>query len=218
MGNRGKVRCTKCGSLERTRALKIQLDKNISKFDNLNILHFAPERGLYEFFKNASPSGYDAVDYSPELFPGLDLRKFDIVSDCETLSPSHYDIIIHSHVLEHIPCNIAYFFFHAARTLKKDGTHIFCIPILSGYYDEYFGPLPTEERIRRFGQDDHVRRFGVEDIRTSLGKIVRLPQLPSHYNFAYKDELDRHNIPAEIRSGFNSHTIFSIGKEDYLLQ
>lgn len=218
MGARGKVMCLSCGSLERTRAIKLQIDKLISPDTGNTILHFAPERGLYEYFNKNPSYHYESVDYSPENFQGLNVKKFDILYDCEVLPSNHYDLILHSHVLEHIPCNIAYFFFHIDRALKSSGKHVFCIPILSGYYDEYFGPLKVEERIRRFGQDDHVRKFGIEDIRLSLGKIVRLPETPSHYSFASHSELDLYNIPTQCRYGFNSHTILTLNKGDYLLR
>lgn len=100
-GSRKGVRCAGCNSLERTRAIKIVLDKlNLPRMES-KILHFAPELGLAKRFFRASPSGYDPVDFSPENFPNIAVRKLDLVADSPSLPTDYYDLIIHSHVIEY---------------------------------------------------------------------------------------------------------------------
>lgn len=218
MNGRVGVRCASCGSLERTRALKLVLDHLKLPQANSTVLHFAPEAGLARCLSEASPSGYDGVDISPENFPNLKVRKFDIITDCPSLPSNHYDLILHSHVAEHIPCNLAFMFYHFSRALKPSGFHVFCIPIMSGHYDEYFGPLTSDEAVRRFGQNDHVRRFGIDDLHLHLGMIMKLKKQYDLSDYVQDKIMDEYNIPTKERSGLNSSTIFVTRKSDYLLQ
>ncbi len=218
MNGRIAVKCQSCGSLERTRAIKLIIDKLRIPSATSKILHLAPETGLLNYLSSVSPAGYEAVDYSPENFPSKKVRRFNIITDCSTLVENNYDLIIHSHVAEHIPCALAYMFFHLSRSLKRDGYHIFCLPLMAGHYEEDFGPLTEEEAFRRFGQGDHVRRFGIDDLDRHLGLIMRLEPHYSLSKYASEAEMDSCNIPPSERSGFNGSTIFVARKTDYLLQ
>lgn len=217
MGKRIEVRCGTCSALERTRAIKLVIDHLKLPRRNSRILHFAPEPRLAFDFFNASPEGYDPVDYTPDNFPQLNVKKFDLVRDSQYLPSNYYDLIVHSHVLEHIPCNLAFIFYHLFRTLKPEGYHIFCIPFMSGSYDEYFGELPPEEATKRFGQKDHVRKFGTADVDRHLGMIVKLKDKYDLSDYADNATMDLFNIPVPDRSGLNSSTIFVTRKSDYLL-
>lgn len=170
------------------------------------------------YLSSISPEGYEAVDYNPENFPSKKVRRFDIITDSPNLVENHYDLIIHSHVAEHIPCTLAYMFFHLSRSLQPDGYHLFCLPLSAGHYEEDFGPLTEEEALRRFGQGDHVRRFGIDDLDRHLGLIMRLEPQYSLSKYASESEMDSCNIPPSERSGFNGSTIFVARKTDYLLQ
>lgn len=218
MGNRKNVRCAQCGSLERTRAIGLFLDHFEIPKPGATIFHMAPERGLADYLKTKNPDHYDAVDIDPSRYPHTDVRRFDAVTDCASLKTDHYDLIIHSHVLEHIPCSIAYVLFHLSRALKPGGLHLFCVPILKGHYAEDFAPLTHEDATARFGQFDHLRRFSRDDIDKHLGQIMRINKNYSLYDTFDKETLDGANIPENERTGLKGSTIFVTGKEDYLLQ
>nr|WP_145959117.1 class I SAM-dependent methyltransferase [Rhizobium sp. ACO-34A] len=218
MNGRIGVLCQKCGSLERTRAIKLVLDKVWQFSGDERILHIAPEKGLYDFFRTTAVKGYEPVDYDPESYAGLELDKFDLVADAPRLPYDCYDLIIHSHVLEHVRCNIAHVFFHLTRALKPNGLHIFCLPLMEGYYEEDLGPLSEGEALRRFGQSDHVRRFGIEDLDRHLGLILKIQSEYSLYDYADVTAIASSNIPPSERSGLNGSTVFVTRKSDYLLQ
>lgn len=218
MNGRVGVLCQGCGSLERTRAIKLVLD-SVWQFSGAErILHVAPEKGLYDFFRTVAADGYEPVDYDPESYGGLTLKKFDLISDAPRLPSDSYDLIIHSHVLEHVRCNIAHMFFHLTRALKPDGLHIFCLPMMEGYYEEDLGPLAEDEALRRFGQSDHVRRFGINDLDRHLGLILKIKSEYSLQDHADDAAIAKFNIPHSERSGLNGSTIFVTRKSDYLLQ
>lgn len=217
MGSRRGVRCTACGSLERTRSIKLLLDTMGLPKRGARVLHLAPEAGLASWLRSVSPKGYDPVDLYPSLYKQMAVRKFDLVTDSPKLPDDHYDLILHSHVMEHIPCTLAFPFYHLSRALKPDGVHVFCVPLMDGSYDEDLGPLSAEDAIRRFGQRDHVRRFGKSDIERHLGMVMRLDTDFSLYRLFDAATLDRHNIPESQRTGLHGSTIFIARKSDYRL-
>lgn len=218
MNGRIKVRCARCASFERIRAIKLTLDRLGLPKPGSRILHFAPERALGSWMRENSPNGYLPVDFEPDRYPSLGTQKFDLIEDSPSLPDEHFDLILHSHVLEHVPVTLGYLFHHLTRALKPRGYHIFCLPLMPGYYDEYFRPLTDEEATKRFGQSDHVRRFGVQDLERHLGAIIRLKFRYSLYDHHTKEEMDACNIPESERQGFNGSTVFVTRKSDYLLQ
>ncbi len=214
MNARKNVKCGKCGSLERTRLFWMYLQKlNIDKASK--ILHIAPEVGIYrKLSKIVDKENYIVADFDP--------RRYHFVDKCVKIDlcrlddePSfQYDFIIHLHVMEHTPCNIAYTLFHLHRMLKKDGTHLCVIPFMKGKYDESFQDLSNEERIRRFGQHDHVRRFGREDIASHLGKLINVPaEFDATKDFSIQD-LHAANIPESHWKGFHIGTVLNLKRMD----
>ena len=208
MGKRKSVKCATCGSLERTRAIKLVFDKLRLPESGARILHFAPEKALSSWFRRTSPSGYDPVDINPAAYPDAQPRRFDLLTDCATLPSDHYDLIVHIHVLEHIPMNIAPILHHLHRALSPNGLHVFCIPIIDAYYDEYFGKLPPDMADKRFGQFDHVRLFGKKDMGRHIGSILKLDYNYSLTDYATADVLEKFNIPEFDRTGLTGSTIF----------
>jgi hypothetical protein len=215
MKNRVAVRCRACNSLERTRLLWLYIEKYAGLHSGMRVLHIAPELGLYQRISNiVAPANYHAADLFPELykFPNA-LRRIDLC-DLEGVEPDYYDLIIHSHVLEHVTCNIGYTLFHLHRMLKPAGMHICVIPFMSGKYDECFQDLAPEERVRRFGQADHVRRFGIDDVDQHLGKLLNFStNFDAELEFG-AEMLTRYNIPKVVWRGLSPHTVLRLGKHD----
>jgi hypothetical protein len=214
MGIRKNIRCKHCGSLERTRVLKLQLDSYNLPLKGMKILHLAPEKGIYDFFKSIDGIEYNPVDLNPSNFKFGEVTKFDCCTDTEKLPSNYYDIIIHSHVMEHIPCNISAVLINLHRALKKDGFHFMCIPINGGFFAEDYSDLSEDERTFRFGQSDHIRRFGRNDITRTLGMIFYLPK---YYDIEMKFPkylLNSLNIPEKDRKGFTGSSVFVLKKSD----
>lgn len=217
MGSRKSVRCAGCGSLERTRVIKLFLDREGLPKPGSSILHFAPERGLTPVLAAGGTTDYDPVDFAPELFPFCKVRKFDLCVDAAKLPSHRYDLIVHSHIAEHIPCNITAVLYHMHRALKPGGLHLMCIPFLGGCYEEDLGPLTAEAATRRFGQKDHVRRFGTANLAATVGMIFRLPPRYSLAHWFSAETLDACNIPDAARTGFTPSTVLAMKKDDLLL-
>lgn len=216
---RGYVLCAGCGSNERARLIWMMLAEHDLLRPGLRVLHIAPERAFAGRLQDLYGDGYEPVDIDPALYDFLpDIRRIDLVEEAAKLPSDYYDIILHSHVMEHIPCNITAILYHLHRSLTPEGKQVCCVPIIrDGYYAEDLGPIATEEATRRFGQDDHVRTFGGMDIQRTLGMIFALPE--SYDLTAAFDEatLIRNNIPRINWRGWSPNSVLVLRKDDLLL-
>lgn len=214
-GTRQNVRCLKCSSLERTRALKLHLDRIGLPERGDRVLHIAPEPMISGLLKEKAGEGYQPVDLFPDLYKHVETAKFDLCVDAEKLEKDSYDYVIHSHVMEHVPCNWTMVLLFLHRALKYSGHHVFCMPILQGQYEESLWPLSEDEATRRFGQNDHVRRIGVSDLSKTLGMIFKGDLNRHIIGACFSEEvLDEANVPENQRWTLNSSTIFVFGKDD----
>lgn len=218
--SRKNAKCTLCGAAERTRLLWMYLER-LEFTSETRVLHMAPERGLYlalrDKLQHANARHYVCADINPGRYKYIDnVIKLDLCNMDDQLS-DQYDVIIHSHVMEHVPCNIGYTLFHLHRMLKPEGHHVCVIPFLPGWYDECFKEIGRQERTRRFGQHDHVRRFGTEDINRHLGALIKLPSRFDAREEFGEERLRRANIPESAWYGFTIHTVLVLRKYDMKL-
>lgn len=214
MNARRHVLCRWCGSLERTRLLWLYLrDLRLPK--GAKVLHLAPERGLGKrLARQVGESNYLPADIDPSRYPfARNCVRIDLCA-LEDWPSEAFDLIVHSHVLEHTPCDIGYTLRHLHRMLKPTGHHACIIPFMSGRYDESLEDIGGEERTRRFGQFDHVRRFGRENIPEHLGKHLRLPDRFDATERFSEAVLRKANIPEDHWRGFHIGTVLILKRDD----
>jgi phosphoglycolate phosphatase len=218
MGQRPLARCIKCQSVERTRLLWKYLEKEAALAPGVRVLHLAPEPGLYAAIgKRVATDDYHVADIDPDRFTfASNMRRIDLC-DLDALPDNHYDLILHSHVLEHVPCTLAYPLFHLHRSLKETGRHVFVVPFMRGGYDECFAEIGDAERIRRFGQNDHVRKFGLDDVDRHLGALLEIDKDYDATRDFTEEELLEANIPREAWKGLSAHTVIMVRKYDMTL-
>jgi SAM-dependent methyltransferase len=152
---RWNARCPACGSLERHRLLALVV-RQIPLAGTL--LHLAPEACVMKFLKT-QPIRYVSADLcAPNVDLQLNIEKIDLPDE-------QYDIIVCSHVLEHVNDRIA--LLELRRILKRDGILIAMVPIVEGCQVTYEDETITspQERERHFGQNDHVRVYGADFAR-----------------------------------------------------
>jgi hypothetical protein len=150
---RQDVMCPFCYSAPRQRILACWAEENKSILKQSKILYFAPEYSMMRWF------GRNGIELTTaDLFDKKTDLKLDI-TDID-LPDGTYDIVICNHVLEHVSsyekalCELN-------RILKTEGMLIISFPIdpdLDGIVEQ--DTDTPEERIRLFGQYDHVRIFG----------------------------------------------------------
>ena len=217
---RGHVQCDGCGSNERARLLWLMLETHGLLRPGLRVLHIAPERAFADRLHAIYGENYEPVDIDPDLYDfAPNIRRIDLVKDAAELPSGHYDLIIHSHVMEHIPCNITAILYHLHRSLKADGKQVCCVPIIrDGHYAEDLGAIAPEDARARFGQDDHVRTFGGQDIQRTLGMLFRLPEdydLTREFDEATLIGL---NVPRINWRGWSPNSVLVLEKDDLLLR
>ncbi|MDX2382246.1 MAG: methyltransferase domain-containing protein [Acidimicrobiia bacterium] len=218
MGVRAAVQCAGCGSLERTRLIKLVIDDLDLLGPSTRVLHIAPEAGLARSFVD---SGADCrfVDLDPVGLPGVPgVERLDLCRDLDAIADRSFDLIVHSHVLEHVPCNYTYVLFHLHRLLAEEGRIVCCIPFLPGHYgSDTSSDLTDDQRNERYGQWDHVRRFGTDDLDLSLGRVYDLPETYDARNLVSEQALSAANVPPHAWTGFTPHSVLVLAKRDYRL-
>jgi SAM-dependent methyltransferase len=147
--------CPSCGCNDRDRLIGWYIKQEILGEKNLSVLEMAPASSLRNFLKRQPQVRYRTADlYMEDVDDKVDIQNMNIYQD------NSFDLVICSHVLEHIPDdNKALRELH--RITRPGGQCILLVPIplLPVAYDEELGPIATTERERRFGQDDHVRLY-----------------------------------------------------------
>lgn len=215
-----KLLCVTCFSLPRTRMLWAHIDRYATLSAESKVMHIAPEKGIFEkISKTVEPKNYSLfdIDIARYAFAGDQISYLDLCTGTQDLDDNSFDLIIHSHVLEHIPCNITYVLYELHRLLKPRGKHICVIPFLSGLWDETFATLPDAEATRRFGQPTHVRKFGAKDRDRSLGCVLKLPsEYDAEAEFG-SENLKKWCIPERFWQGFHPATVLVLEKDDMLL-
>jgi len=144
--------CPECFSSERDRALQLWLDRHPVRPD-ARILEVAP-LGLLRPASERLGYEYTSVD--------LHSSRAEIRGDLCGLpfATGSFDVIACFHVLEHVPADVEAAA-QIARVLRDDGEAVVIVPWdkTNDDTDEDFEAGP-EERLRRFGQADHVRMYG----------------------------------------------------------
>lgn len=218
---RPAAQCGECGSLERTRVLMLHLQKLNLLSAGTKVLHFAPERGLATTIRRSvGEENYTPVDINPKRYlrDVEGVKRFDLCKDSFSLKPQSFDVILHSHVMEHVPCNYGAVLVNLHRALTTRGFHICSIPILPGRYDETTARLDAQEAVRRFGQHDHVRRFGADDLSLSLGMIFWMPESYDLSACFHEAELTKAHVPKYAQRGFSPHSVFVFPKDGLRLR
>jgi SAM-dependent methyltransferase len=154
------ARCPKCGSAERYRLLALWLDRHGAFLKNADTLHFAPEAGLAKLLKTRV-GRYRSADIQP--------GRADMVLNIEAIGApdASFDCVVCSHVLEHV--DDAKALAEVYRVLKPGGIALIMLPVIEGWAKTYENAAAKspQERMRHYGQWDHVRYYGA-DVRDRI--------------------------------------------------
>lgn len=156
-------RCPACTSATRTRFLfhVLQARPGILQTDGM-VLHFAPENCLRRRLRIELRRRYVTTD----------LRRHDVTTNQDitdmTFDDGSFATVICGHVLEHIPDDQrALREMH--RVLRPGGTAVIQVPLsLDAPTDEDPTVTDPAERKLRWGEPDHLRKYGL-DLRDRLG-------------------------------------------------
>lgn len=154
---REEAQCWRCHSLERHRFMWHYIANEMTSNTNLgqSFLHIAPEACISQRLRDAIGAGYLTADlFASNVDVQMDITNIQ-------LAENSFDSIYCSHVLEHVEDD------HKAmtelfRVLKPGGTALLAVPISrQETYEDPTIVLP-EERLKAFGQIDHLRVYGLD--------------------------------------------------------
>lgn len=158
--------CPRCNSKPRHRWLWLNLPEQFqgSGVRDLSVLHIAPAHSTFRAFSRLPLAQYvtAGIDNSSRLTMRMDLTKPAIVS--------RFDVVVCIHVLEHLDDDGAAMS-SLANLVKPDGVVFVGVPTLVDEPTREDDPTITdaEERVRRFGEPDHRRWYGI-DIEERLSR------------------------------------------------
>jgi phosphoglycolate phosphatase len=164
--------CSSCGSLERHRAMhhllreRGRLDPGLKGRERC--LQLAPERVTHDVLLTAYGSGYTASDLAPKRYQHAQCLRLQLPDDFQKIPDGYFNLIVHNHVLEHIPGPFREHIDAFARILAPDGVMAFTIPdqaIVGGVAKSVEGgeQLPNDQdRLEAHGQEDHYKTFGLD--------------------------------------------------------
>lgn len=171
---RKKVRCPVCDSLERHRYLYFVYLFHFLNDGNkqINLLHMAPEKCFHNLLSDKQNINYTCMDLYPENYDyAPECKKEDVLN--MSFRDNSFDIVLSNHILEHIK-NEKKFFEEIMRVLKPNGKLILSVPYSKELKKTFEDPnIDTDEdRLKYYGQKDHVRIYG-RDIFETLGKYAQ---------------------------------------------
>lgn len=162
---RPNAKCPTCGALERHRLVWMYMVNDLwprLPRGKKHLLHVAPEEHLAKLLHESDDINYLSGDlFMPNVMVKLDLTDIDFPDN-------RFDIILCSHVLEHIPDDLRAMG-EMLRVIKPGGFVIVIVPLYGETTYEDASITTPEGRLEHFGQDDHVRKYG-SDIETRLSR------------------------------------------------
>lgn len=193
VGGKPTGRCPNCDSITRQKMLVHALGAHSrARQDTQRTLYFAPDPGPMGWLQRTGGFAVTTTDYSA---PGVD-EHWDITDIPQ--ADRTYDVILCSHVLEHVPEDRkAMSELH--RILKADGVLFLQVPYDRDTPETDEDPSITdpEERIRRFGQFDHIRQYG-QDLITRLEEAGFAVEIRTAENAFSEQEMTRYGLWNDI--------------------
>lgn len=148
--------CFNCHSFPRHRVISIFIEKYVKK-GRLKILHFAPEPCLQKSLKASPRFEHTSADINSKIADiEVNISKMNLKSNI-------FDLIICSHVLEHVEDDIGAIK-EIYRVLKPQGEAIVMVPIDKKSKHTFFDPniKSPEDREKYYGFKNHLRLYGLD--------------------------------------------------------
>lgn len=143
--------------------------------DGMRLLDIAPMPSLVSALLYNYQLSYVSIDYGQRpAQTRMNLESLAFRSD-------QFDAILCMHVLEHVKHDVRALE-ELVRVLRPRGWAVLMVPIDENrsYTDEDPNLNDPEERARRFGQHDHVRRYGKDFLQRCANAGFRMQVIDMH--------------------------------------
>lgn len=183
--------CPICESEQRHRLDLLFFRKNTNLFDSSSkkMLHVAPELSIKPILQREKKLDYITADLNdPDAMVKMDITEIQFPDET-------FDVIYCSHVLEHVIEDwkaMGEFY----RVLKTGCWAVLQVPINVEVTEEDFTVDSDEERLRLYGQIDHVRNYG-RDYKDRLEKAGFEVRIFKADEIVSKDALKQMSIAPE---------------------
>jgi predicted SAM-dependent methyltransferase len=155
------------------------------------MLHIAPEECFESKLRKHLGEGYITADLcDPRAMIKMNITNIQYPDE-------YFDIIYCSHVLEHVEDDRSAMR-EFCRVLKQGGWAILLVPITADKTFEDPSIIAPVDRLRVFGQEDHVRRYGPDyvDRLQEAGFKVKVSRVSDLFK---KDDIVRMGLTPENR-------------------
>ena len=169
-----RFRCPHCSSFDRERHLRLYIERR-NLFEPIRagaVLHLSPEGSLRPLIRSYNPTLYVLGDLNPmdAEVQKIDMQKIRFPDET-------FDLAIANHTLEHVE-DLTLALREIHRVLKPGARFLCQTPYASrlGKTLEEPGLQTESDRIFFYGQNDHVRLFGldIEELIPAAGFVGRL--------------------------------------------
>ena len=186
----GDTACVFCDSSERRRLAWSFLLRCTDLLDGRLkcMLHIAPERPFEVALSKLLGAGYVSADLlKPNVRVRVDITHLPFPNDS-------FDVVLCSHVLEHVQDDLQAMQ-EFTRVLKLRGWALIMVPHFPEIGKTFEDPSVTDpaERLKLFGQEDHVRVYG-EDFVSRLENAGFEVRVMRSADFLSQKDITRFNI------------------------
>ncbi|MBI3831903.1 MAG: methyltransferase domain-containing protein [Planctomycetes bacterium] len=159
LAQRPDAQCMYCGAVERHRLVWLYWKMKTDLFDGRpkKMLHVAPEPAFEGLLRRRLGAGYLTADlFDARAMVKMDVGKIQYPNET-------FDVVYCSNVLEHVPDD-RQALREFLRVLKPDGWAIVQVPVVAERTFEDPAITAPAERLKAYGQADHVRIYGPDFI------------------------------------------------------
>lgn len=185
------VVCPVCHSTDRERLVYLFFRDYYfaeNKDKHIKLLHIAPESNLSKYLMMHKNVEYTAVDKRCKGYTCPDYVQDVDIMNLHDIDDNTYDVLVCNHVLEHMPDDIIVMK-ELRRVIKPDGIAVLQVPyarkLEKTFEDKTI--LTPEARFEAYGQNDHVRLYGM-DYKNRLelaGFRVKINEMSKDYHAKY---------------------------------
>ena len=152
--------CPSCGSSDRSRLLRLYLNKELTKsIPAKRLLHIAPDDILARWLSQQPSIEFTCGSLYPEDFAEFNAIALDVTQI--NFPNNYFDIVLCNHVLQQVPDHLVAMQ-EISRILKPGGWGIIQAPIAHALdtTDEDLSITDTREKRHRFGSTLYCRIYG----------------------------------------------------------
>lgn len=188
------VLCPACLSTSRDRLIIAMLKSRYTISQN-KILHFSPEKNIYNLLKKNNH--VITADIIPGFYKIIDKRIKREDATKLSFEDNIFDLVIGNHILEHIPDDIKAMK-EIYRVLKPGGYAILQVPYSTKLSNtiEQPGINDPELQSELFGQKDHVRIYQLQNYISRLKQcgfkveVIEYKNINEFYKYAIQPNED----------------------------